>query len=166
MDECAYEFGSFRLETSPRRLLRDGRALPLTPKALETLLALVRSPGRMVTKRELIETVWPDVHVEEVGLARNISALRKALGHDGERFIETWPRQGYRFVGDVTAVRATDGTGAGEARTVIAVMPFKHLDVGPEDAYLGLGIADRNGDENVEDEEDQSSPFQQPPQSC
>ena len=105
MGECAYEFGPFRLESDPRQLLRDGRPVPLTPKALETLLVLVRNHGRLVPRRELIEAVWPGVHVEEIGLARNISALRKTLGggdHDA-RFIETLPRQGYRFVGGVTA---------------------------------------------------------------
>lgn len=139
----AYEFGPFRLESDPRQLLRDGLPVPLTPKALETLLVLVRNHGRLVPKRELIETVWPGVHVEDVGLARNISVLRKALGSGDEdaRFIETLPRQGYRFVAGVTA--AASAVPAGEERTpIVAVLPLKRIGTEDHEDYLGLGIAD------------------------
>jgi DNA-binding winged helix-turn-helix (wHTH) protein len=70
MHGAAYEFGSFRLELSPLRLLADGRVIHLTPRALETLAVLVRNAGRLLTKRELIDAIWPDVHVDEGGLAR------------------------------------------------------------------------------------------------
>jgi TolB-like protein/Flp pilus assembly protein TadD len=143
MGKYAYEFGPFRLESDPRQLLRDGRPIPLTPKALETLVVLVRNHGRLVPKRELIEAVWPGVHVEEVGLARNISALRKTLG-DAERdarFIETVPRQGYRFVAGVTAAMPAI-TGDALETPSIAVLPLKRIGVEDREDYLGVGIAD------------------------
>lgn len=101
-----YEFGSFRLDTVERVLLRGDDLVPLAPKAFDTLLALVERRGHLVEKDELMRVVWPDVFVEEGGLTRNISVLRKALGEadDGRGYIETVPRRGYRFVADVTEV--------------------------------------------------------------
>lgn len=140
----AYEFGAFRFEPwPPARLLRLGLPVPLTPKAFDTLLALVRNHGRLVTKRELMDAVWPGVHVEEIGLARNISVLRKALGgSDDERFIETIPRQGYRFVAGVTAVRRPSHPDAEAEPGAIAVLPLKQIGSESAESYLGLGIAD------------------------
>jgi DNA-binding winged helix-turn-helix (wHTH) protein len=83
--------------------MRDGQLVPLTPKAVDTLVALIAAAGRIMEKEELIKTVWPDSFVEEGGLARNVSALRKALGDtEEERYIETIPKRGYRFVAPVT----------------------------------------------------------------
>jgi len=98
-----FEFGPFRLETSERRLLRDGCPIPLTPKTFEALLALVQSSGRVVTKDDLMKRVWPDAVVEESNLSRIVWTLRKALG-DGNgqpAYIETVPKLGYRFVAQV-----------------------------------------------------------------
>ncbi|HEY3027988.1 MAG TPA: tetratricopeptide repeat protein [Pyrinomonadaceae bacterium] len=99
-----YEFGEFRLETAERLLLRNGQPISLTPKAFETLLVLVRSGGHLVEKDELMKQVWADAFVEEANLARNIWALRKALGDDNGKhlYIETVPKLGYRFVAPVT----------------------------------------------------------------
>src|SRR5262245_8107699 len=98
-----YEFGPFRLDAAEHLLLRDGEAIPLTPKAFDLLLALVERHGRLLEKDELLKKVWPDTFVEEANLASNISQLRKALG-DGEnglRYIETVPKRGYRFIASV-----------------------------------------------------------------
>jgi DNA-binding winged helix-turn-helix (wHTH) protein len=93
-----YEFGPFLLDTEERQLLRDGNPVPLTPKAYETLRILIENSGELVAKEELMRRVWPDAFVEEGGLTRNISALRKALfGGGGEPYIQTVPRRGYRF---------------------------------------------------------------------
>jgi pimeloyl-ACP methyl ester carboxylesterase len=99
-----YEFGPFRLEPAEYRLLRGDAAISLTRKAFCTLLALVERHGTLVSKQELMSVVWPDITVEENNLDRNISTLRKALGEqaDGEPYIETVPRVGYRFVAAVT----------------------------------------------------------------
>jgi len=92
-----YEFGPFSLDSAEQLLLRDGAPLPLTPKAIETLMVLVQNSGHTVDKDELMQSVWPDTVVEENNLTQSVSALRKALGPE-HPFIETVPRQGYRFV--------------------------------------------------------------------
>src|SRR5215510_12278133 len=101
-----YEFGPFRLDATERLLLRDGEAVPLTPKAFDLLLALVERHGRLLEKEELLKKVWPDTFVEESNLSSNISLLRKALGdgENGQRYIETVPKRGYRFVASVKKV--------------------------------------------------------------
>ena len=98
-----YEFGPFRLDPSAPFLWREGRPVSLTPKALETLVVLVKHGERVVSREELIEAVWPDTVVEENNLSVNVSLLRKALGEgeDGEKYIETVPRRGYRFTATV-----------------------------------------------------------------
>ena len=85
--------------------------MPLAPKVAETLRVLLERHGTVVEKAELMRAVWPDTTVEEIGLARNISQLRKALGDESEagRYIETLPKRGYRFVGDVVMEGAEDG---------------------------------------------------------
>ena len=95
-----YEFGPFRLDPAERKLLRGNQIVPLTPKAFDTLLLLVRNSGHLLEKDEFISTLWPDTVVEEGSVSNNIFVLRKALGED-PAFIETVPRRGYRFVGAV-----------------------------------------------------------------
>jgi DNA-binding winged helix-turn-helix (wHTH) protein/TolB-like protein len=94
-----HEFGPFRYDPAQRQLFRDGQPVPLVPKAIDTLHVLLERRGQIVDKSTLLELVWPGTTVEEIGLARNISILRKALGDDGDtpRFIETIPKRGYRF---------------------------------------------------------------------
>jgi DNA-binding winged helix-turn-helix (wHTH) protein/TolB-like protein/Tfp pilus assembly protein PilF len=98
-----YEFGPFHLNTTEHLLLREGEPVPLTPKAFDILLVLVQNSGHLLHREALMKEVWPDTAVEENNLTQNISALRKALGEDGDRqrYIETIPRRGYRFVADV-----------------------------------------------------------------
>jgi DNA-binding winged helix-turn-helix (wHTH) protein len=111
-----YEFGPFRLDEAEHLLLRDGEAVPLTPKAFDLLLALVERHGHLLEKDELLKKVWPDMFVEEANLASNISQLRKALGGgaNAERYIETIPKCGYRFVADVREVCGSKGDPADE----------------------------------------------------
>src|SRR3954463_12569659 len=101
-----YEFGPFRLDPVKRRLLRDGEPVPLTPKAFETLLALVQQSGRTVEKDDLMRRVWPGTAVEEKNLNQNITALRKWLGDSRQesRSTATPPGLGYRFVAEVQTV--------------------------------------------------------------
>src|SRR5450759_5731125 len=93
----AHRFGPFRFDPVERLLSRDGEPVPLMPKTIDTLAVLLERRGQVVEKAELMKLVWPDCVVEEVGLARNISLLRKALGENAENYIETVPRRGYRF---------------------------------------------------------------------
>jgi DNA-binding winged helix-turn-helix (wHTH) protein/TolB-like protein/tetratricopeptide (TPR) repeat protein len=102
---CVYKFGEFLLDLSERSLSRRGEQVQLTPKAFDTLAVLVTRSGRLVEKDELLREVWPDTFVEEATLAQNIFTLRRVLGREGrEQLIETVPKRGYRFVGDVEAV--------------------------------------------------------------
>ena len=98
-----YFFAEFRLDGGQRALFRKDELVSLTPKALETLLFLVERHGRIVDKKELMDAVWPETFVEEVSLARNVSILRRVLSEneDGQSFIETIPKRGYRFVAPV-----------------------------------------------------------------
>src|SRR5262245_33765377 len=106
-----YEFGPFRLDAAKHLLLCDGQPVPLTTKALDTLLVLVEHGGQLVTKDEMMRQVWHDTVVEEGNLTVTISMLRKALGEgpSEHRYIETVPRRGYRFV---ASVREVCGEGA------------------------------------------------------
>lgn len=110
LQEEGFEFGEFLLNVRERTLLRSGKPIALTPKAFLLLKTLVESRGRLVTKSELMETVWSDSFVEEGNLAVTINTLRKALGDgkNGFRFIETVPKHGYRFVAEVTEIPARD----------------------------------------------------------
>ena len=99
-----FEFEDFRLDADHLLLFRCGKQLNLTPKVVETLIALVKSDGEVVSKDELMRIVWPDTAVEESNLSQNLYILRKALGSNaaGEPFIETLRRRGYRFRGAVS----------------------------------------------------------------
>lgn len=81
--------------------------MPLRTKVFDTLCVLVEHSGRLLTKHELMQSLWPDTVVEENNLNHNISTLRRALGEQatGQRYIETVPRVGYRFVAAVTSAR-------------------------------------------------------------
>jgi DNA-binding winged helix-turn-helix (wHTH) protein len=99
-----YAFAGFTLEVGERRLSRDGRSIALAPKAHDLLVELVRRSGRLISKRELLDRVWPEAFVEEGILAVHVSALRKALGDTSRpaRYIETVSRTGYRFIAPVS----------------------------------------------------------------
>jgi DNA-binding winged helix-turn-helix (wHTH) protein/Tol biopolymer transport system component len=109
-DRVGLQFGDFTLDVSERLLLRDGCPVPLTPKAFDVLAALAARPGRLVTKDELLKEVWPDSFVEESNLAYHVFALRRALGTtaEGERYVETVPKRGYRFVASVKRANGAD----------------------------------------------------------
>ena len=119
-----YRFGPFRLDVAERRLLRNGEPIPLRLKVFDTLRVLIENAGRLVTKEELLQAIWPDTAVEENNLNHNVSVLRKMLGEraTGQAFIETVPRVGYRFVAPVEvdgAARAGDRPSLGKARQEI-----------------------------------------------
>lgn len=123
-----YSFGPFVLDPGEKVLLHEGRPLPLPPKALETLLALVERRGHVADKAELLQRVWPDTFVEEATLAQNIFTLRKALGDspDGHEYIETVPKRGYRFVARVKTLERSIAKAGAESRPLwrFARKPF------------------------------------------
>src|SRR5215203_571151 len=101
----AISFDEFDLDTAHRRLLRNGEALAINAKTFDLLTFLIENNGRLISKDEILEAVWPDQFVEEANLSVQISALRKALGEKkGEpRFLVTIPGKGYKFVADIGA---------------------------------------------------------------
>ena len=117
-----YEFGRFRLDLEGRLLFRDGDRVPLSPKAVDVLAALVQNSGVMVSRQDLLDEVWSDVAVEEGTLSAHISLLRKTLG---PQFIETIPKRGYRFIG---TVKSSPELEKRAPRVLLAVLPFENLD--------------------------------------
>jgi DNA-binding winged helix-turn-helix (wHTH) protein/predicted Zn-dependent protease len=105
-ENSQWVFGTFRLDAAQHLLFRDGELVPLSRKAVDILLVLVEQHGQLVEKEELMRRVWPDSFVEESNLAVHISQLRKTINEqDAFHRIETIPRRGYRFVGEVTRER-------------------------------------------------------------
>src|SRR5215213_1279691 len=101
-----YRFGQFEINAGEGFLLREREIVPLTPKIFEMLLLLVENNGRIISKGEMMEKVWADSFVEETNLTSNISRLRKILQAGSELFIETFPKRGYRFRGEVETIDA------------------------------------------------------------
>lgn len=101
--EHFYEFGPFCLDPAERRLLRDKQAVSLPPKSFDLLVLLVANHGRLMTKNQILESVWAGSFVEESNLPVAISAIRRALGErdDEAPYIETVPKAGYRFAAPV-----------------------------------------------------------------
>jgi len=97
-------FGPFRLFAAERLLEKADQPLQLGGRALDILITLVERAGEVVTRKELISRVWPDVIVEEANLRVHIAGLRKALGdgHNGARYVANVPGRGYCFVAPVT----------------------------------------------------------------
>ena len=102
-----YEFGGFRLDPVERLLLFNETPLPLEPKVFDLLVILIEQRGHLVEKEALIQQIWPHTFVEDGNLTRNISTLRRVLesvATEGQQFIETVPKHGYRFVAEVKEV--------------------------------------------------------------
>lgn len=155
-----YEFGAFRLDERRRLLLSrgTGQTIPLTSKAMDTLMHLVERAGDVVDKSVLIKAVWPNVLVEENNLSQCISVLRRALGEDpsDHRFIVTAPGRGYRFIAEVAVVDVESGADGDMATALgdrivkesetrsLAVLPFKPLSMSMSETYesLALGMTD------------------------
>ncbi len=102
-----FVFGAFRFVPGDG-LWRDGRAVPLPPRALGVLTALLATPGTVVSKQVLMDAVWPDTHVTESSLLEAIGLVREALGDDRRNpiYIQTVHRRGYRFIGRIGAAEA------------------------------------------------------------
>jgi TolB-like protein/DNA-binding winged helix-turn-helix (wHTH) protein/Tfp pilus assembly protein PilF len=118
-----YEFGPYRLDKQKRQLWRDGQTVSLTAKAMEILVSLVERRGQVVSKNDLMETLWPNSYVEEGNLTQNVFLLRKALGETARdhNYIVTVPGTGYRFAADVREVVNGNGE-VRQAATIAALL--------------------------------------------
>lgn len=153
-----FEFGSFYLDPGEGVLLHRGRPLQLTQKQLETLLVLVQHSGRLVKKEDLMDKIWLDACVEPANLTQTIFVLRKVLTQYEPlaHFIETVPRQGYRFIvpvkrievepapsvrgsSDLTATE--DATNRDDFRS-LAVLPFINATASTDGDYLADGLTE------------------------
>ncbi len=136
--EQVYEFGGYQLDAAKRRLWRGSEPADLAPKVMETLVVLLEHHGDLVEKGDLMKAIWPDSFVEEANLAVNISALRKVFeqGGTGERYIETVPRRGYRFVVTVREIGEAAAAPA-EAKWRVRGPPGSILTINPSHRKCG-----------------------------
>jgi DNA-binding winged helix-turn-helix (wHTH) protein/tetratricopeptide (TPR) repeat protein len=132
-----YEFGPFRVDPEKETVVRAGEPVPLTPKNFQILLVLIRNNREVVTKDDLMKTVWPDTFVEEANLSRNIFMLRKALGESAQdhRYIVTVPGRGYRLAESVRLVPER------ELSVVAASRSRMHLEVKESKPWWVASIA-------------------------
>ena len=93
-----FVFGEYQLDNTEHSLSRNGTEIRLRGKLFDTLSVFLQNPGKLLRKGELLAKVWPDAIVEENNLDHCVSQLRKILGGEVDQYIETVPRQGYRFV--------------------------------------------------------------------
>jgi pimeloyl-ACP methyl ester carboxylesterase/DNA-binding winged helix-turn-helix (wHTH) protein len=121
-----YNFGSYRLDADDARLWHGRTTVPLTPKAFAVLEFLARHAGRLVTKQELLDAAWADVHVGDAALKVCVREIRRALGDDPRtpKYIETAHRRGYRFIAPVAVAPALSGAGALRGPIVTPVAPL------------------------------------------
>ena len=136
-------FGPFSLFAAGRLLKKGDEPIPLGDRALDILIALVEQAGKVVTQRELISRVWPDVTVEEANLRFQMAALRKALGdgRDGARYISNISGRGYCFVAPVTrsgAEQLVPVTGIATSERVQKLPPRLARMVGRDDTVRAL----------------------------
>jgi adenylate cyclase len=133
----AYEFGPYRLDVVGRSLRCGAEAIALPPKAVDVLAELVKRPGEVVGKEELMATVWPETFVEEANLNQMVFLLRRALGaKNGSEYIQTVPRRGYRFGSAVRTVEIPCSIDS------IAVLPLINLSGNPSQEYFADGITE------------------------
>lgn len=137
----AYRFGPFQLDVRERRLLRGADAIPVRLKVFDTLRVLVENAGRLMTKQELLDAVWPETAVEENNLNHNVSVLRKALGEraTGQQYIETVPRVGYRFIADVETTEPRPGAVVASAAKLRQEIRYCTTSDGVRLAYATVG---------------------------
>ena len=132
-----YEFGPYRVDTVGRSLECRGEVIALPPKAVEVLAELVKRPGEVIGKKELMEAIWPETFVEEANLNQMVFLLRRALeSGNGSEYITTVPRRGYRFSGTVRTIEIPCRIDS------IAVLPLANLGGDSSQEYFADGITE------------------------
>lgn len=152
-----YVFANCELDTERRELRCEREITPVAPQVFDLLDYLIRNRDRVVSKDDLIKTIWSGRSVTDAALTTRLNVARKAIGDSGEvqRLIKTLPRKGFRFVGRVLEVGTpTEGAAADNAvqpsgpalavpdKPSIAVLPFKHLSKDPEQEYFADGMTE------------------------
>ena len=143
-----YSFGRFTLDASNRSLVRDGQEVALRPKSYETLLYLIEHRGHVVSKGELLDAIWPGVHVVGSVVRQCLAEIRSVLEDDSSRpgHIRTIPKQGYRWIAEVTRVPEVGGEkklgSEPHPGPSIAVLPFKDMSQDQDLDYFCEGLAE------------------------
>src|SRR4029079_2704111 len=147
-----YQFGPFRLDPAAGILYYGAEPTMLGQRAVALLRLLLENAGVPVLKDALVEAGWGGLAVADNNLTVQIAALRRVLAEtaDGESWIETLPRRGYRYVGPTVATNVPDASGAAHAasaprlpeKTSVAVLPFSNLSDDPEQEYFADGMVD------------------------
>src|SRR5215467_5092480 len=154
-----FQFEGYTLDVARSSLRIADRDVELRPKSMEVLCYLVENAGRLVTKEELIEAIWPDVIVSDQVLTHCVSEARQAIGDGGQTIIKTVPRRGYRFVAPVSRMVTSAGAlpsatadakgapsgsdaGLGLNRPSVAVLPFANLSGHPQEDYFSGGTTE------------------------
>lgn len=154
-------FADCELDTARRELRRGTQLVAVEPQVLDVLMYLLQNRGRVVTRDDLIASVWGGRIVEDTTLTNRIFTARKAIGDSGrnQKLIRTIPRKGFRFVGEVrpqsapgaaTAIAEPSVNAAGiiphekpiPVRRAIAVLPFSNMSENPEQDYFSDGISE------------------------
>jgi TolB-like protein len=137
-----YAFDRFTLDVIERRLADAIGPVALEPKTFDVLTMLVRNGGRLVTKQQLLDGVWPSSFVAEEILSVHIARLRKALGdrEGGAQYIETVPRSGYRFTTTPVTIGGVSRTAADQPS--IAVLPFTDMSAGRDQEWFSDGLSE------------------------
>ena len=146
-------FGDVEVDLEAFELRRGGALTPVEPQVFELISHLARNPGRLITRDELIETVWNGRIVSDAAVASRIKSARRAIGDDGEqqKWIKTVHGRGVRFVGEVahdaTAGAPNPAASDSAGRPAIAILPFETLgsfnDSGASDeSFFADGVAE------------------------
>lgn len=139
-----YDFDDFRLDVINEQLLKNNQPIQLTHKAFKTLLILVQNHGQLVKKEDIISEIWHDSFVEDSNLTQHIYILRKTLGNNiqGKPFIETIPKRGYTFIGEIQKVVSrepiVEPSVALKARNEDAVLDEQFIYIRGEDGQIHI----------------------------